>query len=402
MAKIDVYSGEMSELSARLKRIAGVIGDAEQITGKVQRNLDFQVAAKQGIASGLRSAKVKLQRQSDKVKNLSTLTTVSDEEFRWADGQMDKKARNIIGRILSPATGIIRDLKSFFVGISVSKYQKISSLFMPAGTIITVAGLQALIRRLREIISGKNTGGGGNTGSGNTGGAQSVTTPPPAEPVRKPAAVNTGSSKQNAENAGLTYYTQGKGYNKYWNENVWKGSDGKSYADKLRSVGKDKNGNNILKPTRSLACGICCEAMIASYFGAQLTPGQLLQANGGSASWDGSGVTKLMKQNGITSNRAVAKTASPQEKISALDDAIENHRNNPGSCAPPMVSIYSKGSGSNHFVMVVGKDEKGDYIIVDPANNERTTLKALTTGYGKGNKTGYESVIKGVWTWTKK
>ena len=55
-------------------------------------------------------------------------------------------------------------------------------------------------------------------------------------------------------------------------------------------------------------------------------------------------------------------------------------------------------------MLVEGKDSNGNYIIIDPANNERTTLKVNSTGYGQAaaDKKGYESVIKNVITWTKK
>lgn len=201
------------------------------------------------------------------------------------------------------------------------------------------------------------------------------------------ASVNGGSSARNAANAGITYYTQGKGYNKFWNGKVWIGSNGTNYAGKS-----------------SKSCGICCDAMIASYFGAKLTPGNLLQANKGSASWDGSGVVKLMKKNGLTKNTITyaKENISQKKKKEKLDKCLEKYKKDPGHNGPPMVSIYNKGAGSNHFVLVVGKDKSGNYIIIDPANNERATLIVIEKNTGQGNKTGYKSCIKGIFTWTKK
>lgn len=386
MAKINIRPDEMVLLSQRLGRISSVIQDAENITRKVQSNLDFEVAAKQDIAGQLRSARTKLHSQYNKVSELARLTAVSNEEFMTADGQMDKNARNILRRISTPVAGVIHKMVDFFAGVDIARYALTSALFFSTGSVVASVGLSELMLRLRKITGKTPTGG--ITGGGNTGGTEPVTTTPPVqEPVKKPPVVNTGSSKQNAENAGLTYYTQGKGYNKYWNGKAWIGSNGTNYDYK-----------------KSLACGICCDAMVAAYFGANLTPGNLLQANGGSASWNGTGVKNAMAQHGITSQTVAKNSESTEAKVNKLDECLEKYRNDPAHNAPPMISIYNKNNkDANHYVMVVGKDENGDYIIVDPANDDRTILKVKTEGYGKtmANKKGYESCIKNVIAWTK-
>lgn len=214
-------------------------------------------------------------------------------------------------------------------------------------------------------------------------------------------SVNGGSSAKNAANAGITYYTQSKKYsnkdNKYWNGKVWIGSNGKDYSDKS-----------------SASCGICCDAMIASYFGANLTPGDLLQANGGKASWDGDGVKNLMEKKGLTKNNGITNgNMSQKEKKEKLDECLKKYRNDPGHNGPPMVSIDSKKTVkdkknkityiiSNHFVLVVGKDKSGNYIIIDPAVDGRVTLKVPEEKNVYTNNTEYTSYIKGVFTWTKK
>lgn len=152
MAKIDVYMSEMSSLSSRLKQISSLVEDAEQITSRVQSNLDLQVAAREDIASGLSRVKGSLRKQKDKVRNLSNVTTVSEGEFRKADNQMDKKTYVAINKISTPLSNRTYGAKSLFVGMVLARYRKISDLFMPAGTIIRIAGLGAMIRKLMEII----------------------------------------------------------------------------------------------------------------------------------------------------------------------------------------------------------------------------------------------------------
>lgn len=397
MAKIDIYTNEIASLSTRLKKISSVIADAEKVAANVQSSLDFQVAAKSSIDSSLSKVRKNLRTQNAKMTDLANLTAVSGEEFISADGQMNKKTQSIIGKIKNALDTTVRSIKNYLVSATVSKHAAVNNVFLTSGSVIAGAGVSNLISKLKDVTGKEKEKPGGQTTTKNetatkstttsksTATTKNTTTSKNTATTKKPALTDTGSSYKNAKALGITYYTQGKKYNKYWNNNAWKGSNGKDYSGKA-----------------SVACGICCDAMIASHFGVKLTPGQLLQANGGSASWDGSGVVNLMKKNGLTKSRVVSKDASPKEKISKLDDCLAKYEKDPKHNAPPMVSIYSKGAGSNHFVMVVGKDKNGNYIIVDPANDERTTLKVTEGATGKGNKTGYASAIKSVFVWKKK
>lgn len=215
---------------------------------------------------------------------------------------------------------------------------------------------------------------------------------------------STGSSKGNADQAGLTYYTQGRNikedkngkpyeniYNAYWNYDQWKGADGTDYREKS-----------------SVACGICCDAMIASHFGLQVTPGELIQENQkkdvnhyANASWNHAGVTEVMKEHGLTPKKLASLGSSYKMKQDALQECLEKYRKDPKHNAPPMVGIYNYGEGSNHYVLVAGQDENGDYIIIDPAEDKRTILKTKESGYGGGINGGYQSVIKEIIVWEK-
>lgn len=154
MAKIDVYTSEMSALSARLKSISSTIENAERVTGKVQSNLDFRIAALENIAGGLSRAKQQLRRQKDKVVKMSNLTNRSVSEFRAADGQMDKNARNVLRKIVTLAPAGINSTKQLSASVAISRHNTVNSFFKPAGTIITIVGIRELIRRLAQIIKG--------------------------------------------------------------------------------------------------------------------------------------------------------------------------------------------------------------------------------------------------------
>lgn len=334
MAKIDVYSSEMSDLSGRLKRIDSVIEDAERITGKVQRNLDFQVAAKQGIASGLRTTRGKLQRQNDKVENLSKLTAVSLEEFVNADNRMDRKGRSILGRIRNPVSGIVRDIKSFFVGISLSKYQKITSLFAPAGTIITVAGLAELIRRLREIIKGAKPGGG-SAGAGNTEGTVNV-------------GGTNGSTEEQTPSGNLKPY-QGK----YGNYNVVNGFDPKYLLNQSKYNILNSKGKNV----GCMACGV---AMMQ-----YMRTGNMNLSPEDSRIWN-----KRTKETQWTFIKKVPDSGkrSKKDQLKILYDNLQEG-------TPVMIALSSsKNKYSTHYVVVVGIREgadvnnlqKSDFLVADP------------------------------------
>ena len=162
MAKIDVYTIEMCGLAERLNRISSAIEDAENTVAKVQRNLDFEIAAKQSIADGLITAKGALQKQSGRTKKLSKLTSEAVEEYSAADGKMDKSVRNILGKIMSPIVSITRNVNSFFVGTNIKQHQMINSLFMREKAIcITAVGTTKLIKDLGKVITAP-TGGSRN------------------------------------------------------------------------------------------------------------------------------------------------------------------------------------------------------------------------------------------------
>ena len=173
MAKIDVYTNELASLSSRLKKISSAIADAESAAANVQRNLNFQVAAKSGIDSGITKARNSLKKQNTKVTSLSNLTAVSNEEFMSADRQMDKKAQNIVGKIMSPTGNIAHAIQGLFVGASLAQYGAVGALFLAGGSIFgaaSVVPLAGLIQSLSGNRFGNGTASAGSAAGGHSSG----------------------------------------------------------------------------------------------------------------------------------------------------------------------------------------------------------------------------------------
>lgn len=56
---------------------------------------------------------------------------------------------------------------------------------------------------------------------------------------------------------------------------------------------------------------------------------------------------------------------TPKARQGRMDECLIKYQNDPKHNGPPMVGIYNKGEGSNHYALVVGKDNSGNYIIID-------------------------------------
>lgn len=154
MAKIDVYTNEMSTLAARLKSISSVIENAEQVAGRVQSNLDFEIAVRENIADALGRSKRQLQQQKDKVMKLSKLTATAEDEFRSADGKMDKSTKNIIGSIVAPiAVAALSGVPLLFAGAAIAHHNAITSYIRPEKKPLVFAGISLLASRMTEIVN---------------------------------------------------------------------------------------------------------------------------------------------------------------------------------------------------------------------------------------------------------
>ncbi len=151
MAKIDVYTDDMASLSARLKNISSHIADAQKTAANVRRGLDFRVAAKLGIQNNITSAENKLKKQSARVLDLSKAAAVSADEFKNADGQIDKKARNILGKITAVLVSTKDSVKKFFTSLAISRHKAINDIFLTTGAVAAGAGGVGVLAALKRI-----------------------------------------------------------------------------------------------------------------------------------------------------------------------------------------------------------------------------------------------------------
>lgn len=155
-----------------------------------------------------------------------------------------------------------------------------------------------------------------------------------------------GSPEGNANAYGMTFYGMGTYAQHYSTEN-FKATNGTQYTSKS-------------------ACGICSEAMLLSYFGINVKPGDLIDANGGSKAWDGSGVKKKLSEYGVSMKILAQKSkgATTEQVQSSLDQQLAAFAADPTHNGP--VYVGTNLASGNHYVLVVGKTDDGKYIIVDP------------------------------------
>ena len=204
---------------------------------------------------------------------------------------------------------------------------------------------------------------------------------------------STGSSRGNAEAAGLRYYAQMDAST--WSVN---GSGGQAYLNKRGAVG----------------CGASAMAMVASYYypdRQDYNPGKIADSNRAhtvgisqeNARSIGLRISNLGAGKGDQDTQLTA--ASQQVMISKLDKALSDYQS--GNGAPPVVGIDNGKVGNNHYVVILGKNSDGSYIIAD--SNQRTgkfngcTKLVTTLDAGKlSRKNGtYTSYIKQIYLFDK-
>lgn len=365
MARIDVYTNEMSSLSARLKKISSVIENAEQVTGKVQSNLDFQVAAKADIAGALSKTRKQLRQQKDKIVKMANLTTTSAAEFQNADGQMDKSARSILGKISAPVTGLVHGIKQLFVGAAISRYKAINSIFMPTAAVITIGGLGELIRRLAQIINGWKQNTGATTVPTSSSGSE--TNPGGATPsvdVPKPEVVNTA-------NENLKPY---QGNDKYSGYNMVNSFDAKYLLAQRSYDIYNSKGKNV----GCMACGV---AMMQ-----YMKTGKYLDPKNPKV-WDDK--NKQTLHNYIQS--------VPNSSKRTVDDQLKILYSKVNEGNPVMICLSkSNNLKSTHNVVVVGIRQgadinnlkKSDFLVADPNGGVVRTIEEAETKCGKIMRNG--------------
>lgn len=198
---------------------------------------------------------------------------------------------------------------------------------------------------------------------GVTGVPAAPDTTQPAAPT-KPDLQNSKATLSRTYGAGTLWRVEAYTGSKYFDKSVWpKGYDSGS------------------------GCGVAATATAISGLGIKATPAEIYSANGDKdlMSWG-----TVAKENGLkVSNQSKLASASLsyEERVDLIDSALEKYCSNPDQYAPPIIG-FTKGynGGSNHYVVVYGKNADGSYKIVDSSGNYIETYQLVQEDFKQDNK----------------
>lgn len=176
MAKIDVYTAELSNLSAKLKSANQCLEEAKGLVSSAQAGLTMQVASREGIESQMSAAKNQITGQSSKVERMAALSTIAAQEFISADTGSGAKTNQIFSNVLAGLTAVARSVGQFLGSTSLLRHAGMAAIFLGSGTLLS----NSILTRLKDILGNK-----GNTAAGAAGSV-----------IGGAAAAGTGSSGQ--------------------------------------------------------------------------------------------------------------------------------------------------------------------------------------------------------------
>ena len=125
---------------------------------------------------------------------------------------------------------------------------------------------------------------------------------------------------------------------------------------------EDKLGDSVFT-MESSGCLVTCIASAVSGSGEQVTPGELNRMFSANAVYDGEGNLQWGKLDALESYSVEVFSSVSLEDIQAC--LYVGHF--------PIVRVRMHGIGNFHYVLIVGS-ENGDFICMDPLENEMTTL----------------------------
>ena len=200
-------------------------------------------------------------------------------------------------------------------------------------------------------------------GDGVTGGQVAPDTTQPVAPT-KPDLQNSKATLSRTYGAGTLWRVEAYTGSKYFDKSVWP---------------KGYNSGS--------GCGVAATATAISGLGIKATPAEIYSTNGNKnlMSWG-----TVAKENGLqVSNQSKLASASLsyEERVNLIDSALEKYCSNPDQYAPPIIG-FTKGynGGSNHYVVVYGKNADGSYKIVDSSGNYIETYQLVQDHFGQANK----------------
>lgn len=157
MAKIDVYTAELSNLSAKLKSANQFLEEAKGLVSSAQAGLTMQVASREGIDSQMSAAKNHITGQSSKVERMASLSTTAAQEFTSADTSSGAKTNQIFSNVLAGLTTLAHSIGQFLGSTSLLHHAGTAGIFLASGTLLS----NTILSHLKDVL-----GKGGNTATG--------------------------------------------------------------------------------------------------------------------------------------------------------------------------------------------------------------------------------------------
>lgn len=393
MKTISYKSNEMQSKVINCEIANGELHTAYNLLKDVQSHDDWNCSERKTIVNKMESCKSNISKiTNDHDSLLGVLKTL---DASWADAE---------NQVISMFKSVDASAKDALKVPANAEYYRgnylIKSLFryglIPGfitSTVVAQLGLVPFNAYIWPFRTGLNVSAPAPTTNQNnsqTNSAEQGATNEQSNPSHDVSqTTNSGSAKGNAENLGMHYYTQGKGYNKAWDAENFRSSEGNDFSRKA-----------------SVSCGICCDAMLMSYLGVDKKPGDLLQANYDakcygsdgklpSADFNAKGIKNTLAENNLNYNELGNGQGS-------LDKALANWQADPNNVSPPMICITNYPKMSTHYVIVTGKNPDGSYNIINPSEDGKTTFNVTAKGSETSTSTSYGSPVRQVVQYSKK
>ena len=326
--------GNLTNLQKRFKENSQ---RAEKLCDMIQMGLDQGEITEQGLAGMLQSMTDFL---------MDALGFFHADTASKTEGQVlgATKAVAVSGAALAGTFGLVQP-----------------TAFTPLGDLLNRL-LKSIQQKIREIFSKSD---------GVTGGQTAPDTTQPAPPA-KPDLQNSKATLSRTYGAGTLWRVEAYTGSKYFDKSVWP---------------KGYNSGS--------GCGVAATATAISGLGIKATPAEIHSANGNkdTMSWG-----TVAKENGLkVSNQSKLASASLsyEKRVDLIDSALEKYCSNPDRYAPPIIG-FTKGynGGSNHYVVVYGKNADGSYKIVDSSGNYIETYRLVQKDFEQDNngKTFYANL----------
>lgn len=169
MAKIDVYTADLQELSAKLKRAEQTLSDVQSLVAGAQSGLSMKVAARENIDGRLSAVRSKIIRQNGKVGKMASLSMTSAQEFADADRGSGQKAQSVFAAVLGGLSRLTGGIGRFLVSTSAGRHAAIAGVFFTSGSLLFHSPLASLWDWFKGVSGKTEAGSSGNTHTSGSG-----------------------------------------------------------------------------------------------------------------------------------------------------------------------------------------------------------------------------------------